>query len=62
MNLVIELNKEMLALHCLLPCTHCRTTTNHVLSRSKEFYACSCGEIIDIEFKEDKEEIENEAI
>ena len=52
MNQVIELEEEMLSIHCMLPCVNCGTWTKHVLSKSKEFYACFCGEIIDIELKE----------
>jgi len=51
-NQVIELEEEMLSIHCMLPCVNCGTWTKHVLSKSKEFYACYCGEIVDIELKE----------
>jgi hypothetical protein len=40
-------------------CTSCGTTTNHVLSRSGEFYSCGCGEIVWIEFpNEENEDVE----
>jgi len=53
---VIEVEETMLTLHCILPCTNCGTWTKHVLSRSKEFYSCQCGEIIDVEIKEKENE------
>ena len=53
---VITIESTMLAKHCVIFCTNCGTETNHVLSRSKEFYACGCGEIVEIELKEDKDE------
>lgn len=52
MNQVIELETWQISKHCLLPCSNCETWTNHALNRTGEFYACSCGEIIDIEIKE----------
>ena len=58
--MVITIERTMLAKHCLLLCTNCGTTTNHVLSKSEEFYSCFCGCIIEIEIKE--EEIEDETI
>jgi hypothetical protein len=58
--MVITIEKTMLAKHCLLLCTNCGTTTNHVLSRSGEFYSCGCGEIVWIEFP--NEEIEDELL
>jgi hypothetical protein len=57
--MIITIEKEMLAKHCIILCTNCGHETNHVLSRSKEFYACWCGEIVEIELKED---IEDETI
>jgi len=56
--MVIELEETMLSIHCLLPCPVCGTTTKHVLAKSKEFYSCSCGSIVEIELKE----IENETV
>jgi hypothetical protein len=55
---VITIEKTMLAKHCLLLCTNCGTTTNHVLSRSGEFYSCGCGCIIEVEIKEENEDVE----
>lgn len=54
--MIITIERTMLAKHCLILCTNCGTETNHVLSRSKEFYACACGEIVEIELKEDEDE------
>lgn len=55
-KVIITIKRTMLAKHCLILCTNCGTDTNHVLSRSKEFYACACGEIVEIELKEDIED------
>ena len=60
-NQVIIIEKTMLSKHCLIFCPVCETTTKHVLSRSGEFYSCSCGSIVDIENPVD-EEIEDETI
>lgn len=54
--MIIAIERTMLAKHCLILCINCGTETNHVLSRSKEFYACACGEIVEIELKEDEDE------
>lgn len=51
---VIEIEPEMLSKHCILFCLHCGTWTQHILSKSGEYYACSCGTIIDVELKENE--------
>lgn len=55
-KVIITIERTMLAKHCLILCTNCGTETNHVLSRSGEFYSCWCGEIVDVEIKEEDNE------
>ena len=52
---VIEIVKSMITKHCILFCPHCETYTNHVLAKSREFYSCSCGDIVWIDFLDDEE-------
>ena len=54
--MIITIEKEMLAKHCIIFCPICETETKHVLSRSNEFYSCACGNICDIELKEEENE------
>jgi hypothetical protein len=47
----------MITKHCILFCPHCETYTVHYISRMKDYYACQCGNIVEIDVIE--EEIEN---
>ena len=57
MNQVIELQVWQISKHCTLFCPVCETWTSHHLSKSGEFFACSCGgNFVDIEIKENEDE------
>lgn len=56
MNQVIEIEEEMLSKHIIIFCPVCETETKHVLSFTRQYYACSCGTIVDIEIKEKENE------
>lgn len=56
MNQVIELQVWQISKHCTLFCPVCETWTSHHLSKSGEFFACSCGgNFVDIEIREIEE-------
>ena len=56
MTQVIEIVRTMLSKHCILFCPHCETYTAHYLSRMNDFYACLCGNIVEIELIDEETE------
>ena len=53
--MVITIERTMLNKHCMIFCHNCEQDTNHILSRTGEFYVCTtkdCHSIVDVEITE----------
>ena len=52
---IITIERAFLWKTIIQHCVHCDTPTVHALSKSQDYYACGCGEIINVEIKEENE-------
>lgn len=53
--MIISVNKNFLWPTCILPCANCKTNTVHALSKTGNYYACSCGETVEIELEDEND-------
>lgn len=53
--MIISVNKNLMRESIIAYCSKCRMGTLHTLSKAGDYYACGCGEKIDVEVTDETE-------